>query len=318
MCAGRSGYPSSIEVVDSHTGGEPTRVVLSGWPEPEGATMAERASYLASHQDHLRRGVVREPRGHDALVGALLTSAVSPEAHAGVIFFNDVGLLGMCGHALIGLVETLRFLGRFDGSEISLDTPVGLVSATIDTAGRILIQNVPSYLYQSAVELEVPGLGLVRGDIAYGGNWFFLVSQPNFELDLANLDSLLRSSKAIRQSLQDHNITGRDGALIDHIEYFGDPVNREADSRNFVLCPGSAYDRAPCGTGTSAKLACLHAQGQLEAGQIWRQESITGSIYEAFLREIDGALVPFIRSKAHITARSRLLFGGADPLRGGL
>jgi 4-hydroxyproline epimerase len=311
-------YPDSIDIVDSHTGGEPTRVVLSGWPEPLGKTMEERARYVVEHQDHLRRGVVCEPRGHDAMVGALITAPIRKEALAGVIFFNDVGVLGMCGHALIGTVETLRFLGRIQGDSVELDTPAGAVSAIIDSDQQIVIQNVPSRLHQEHVEIEVPGIGSVIGDIAYGGNWFFLVNSPSFNLELRELDALMQSSKAIRKALLDQGLTGTDDAVIDHIEFFGPPKDPTADSRNFVLCPGNAYDRAPCGTGTSAKIATLHAKGQIETDQVWRQESITGSIYEASLRLIDGQLFPFIRSRAHITSKSSLLFKEADPLRGGL
>jgi len=308
----------SIEVIDSHTEGEPTRVVLSGWPEPSGATMVERRDFMRREQDSLRLGVVHEPRGHDAVVGALLTPPERAGAVAGVVFFNDVGYLGMCGHGLIGVVRTLEYLGRVRPGHVEIDTPVGPVSAELAADGAVTIRNVPAWLYRADVTVDVPELGQVTGDLAWGGNWFFLTELPGVPLEFGRRAELLRVTTLIRDALDAHGITGKDGERIDHVELFGAAGRADADSRNFVLCPGTAYDRSPCGTGTSAKLAVLHAKGRLALGQRWRQESIVGSLFTGWLEAKGGALVPHIQGRAFVTGRSTLLFDPLDPFRHGL
>lgn len=308
---------AGIEVVDSHTEGEPTRAVIAGWPMPAGATMAERRDYMRTHMDHLRRGVLLEPRGYDAVVGALLTPPVEPGSAAGVVFFNDVGYLGMCGHGTIGVVRTLQHLGRLSPGPVRLDTPVGTVGAELDADGTVTITNVPAYRAAADVEVAVPGVGTVRGDVAWGGNWFFLVEYDDLPLTAANIPELTRVTMKIRDALRAQDITGNDGADVDHIELFAPGTAPGADSRNFVLCPGVAYDRSPCGTGTSAKLAVLHARGELAPGQRWVQESITGSTFTGWLEERDGQLVPHIRGRAYITGHGTLYFDPADPFRYG-
>ena len=315
--SGNGWFPETMSVVDSHTEGEPTRVVIAGWPTPDGATMLDRRETLRRRFDHLRRAVVLEPRGHDAIVGALLTPPVSPDAIAGVVFFNDVGYLGMCGHGLIGVVRTLEHLGRLTSGALRVDTPAGTVCAELDADGTVTIENVPSYRHAADVELDVPGVGRVRGDVAYGGNWFFLTELAEPALEAANMGELLRVSTRIRDGLRANGITGADGAEIDHVELFGSPRRFDADSRNFVLCPGAAYDRSPCGTGTSAKLAVLHARGVLALSEPWVQESITGSTFTGWLTETGGALVPHIRGRAFITSEATLRFDVRDPFRGG-
>lgn len=307
-----------VEVVDSHTEGEPTRVVVAGWPQPEGETMAERRETLRRRWDALRAGVVREPRGHDAIVGALLTDPVTPGAAAGVIFFNDVGYLGMCGHGLIGVVRTLQYLGRIGAGAVRIDTPAGTVGAELSPDGTVTVENVPAYLYREHVEVEVPGLGRVRGDVAYGGNWFFLTEWRERPLLLADASELLRITTAMRDALARAGITGADGAPVDHVELFGAPARADANSRNFVLCPGAAYDRSPCGTGTSAKMAALHARGALPAGERWRQESITGSVFTGWVERRGEKIIPYIQGKAYITSRATLLFDPRDPFRFGI
>ena len=310
-------FPESVSVVDSHTEGEPTRVVVGGWPAPVGSTMAERRETLRRNFDHLRRAVVLEPRGHDAVVGALLTPPVTGDAAAGVIFFNDAGYLGMCGHGLIGVVRTLEHLGRLSAGAVRIDTPVGTVSAELDADGAVTIENVPAYRHRADVEVDVPGVGRVRGDVAWGGNWFFLTELPEPALDASRVAELLRVTGRIRDSLRAAGITGAEGAEVDHVELFGPPRRFDADSRNFVLCPGAAFDRSPCGTGTSAKMAVLHARGALALSQRWVQESITGSVFTGWLTERQGALVPHIRGRAFITAEGTLRFDARDPFRGG-
>ncbi len=309
-----------MEIVDSHTEGEPTRVVIDGWPQPAGDTMSARRETLRRDFDAVRAAVVLEPRGHDAIVGALLTPPVSDDAVAGVIFFNDVGYLGMCGHGLIGVVRTLEHLGRIGPGSVRIDTPVGTVRADLAPDGTVSLENVPSYVLHDGVTLNIPGLGTVRGDVAWGGNWFFLTERPPSAppLALSEVRELTRIAMAIRDALAAAGITGADGAPVDHVELFGPPRRAGADSRNFVLCPGAAYDRSPCGTGTSAKMAALHAHGQLRAGRRWRQESITGSLFTGWVDERDGTIVPHIEGRAFVTARATLQFDPRDPFRFGI
>ncbi len=309
--------PPRLEVVDSHTEGEPTRVVVAGWPMPEGDTMLARREWMRQHQDPLRRGVVLEPRGHDAIVGALLTPPLRPEATAGVIFFNDAGYLGMCGHGLIGVVRTLQDLGRIGPGTVQLDTPAGPVSALLAEDGEVTIRNVASYLHRADVRVDVPGLGRVAGDVAYGGNWFFLTSIPDLALTLANRVVLLQQTTAIRAALAAAGVTGTEGEVVDHIELFGPPHRSDADSRNFVLCPGAAYDRSPCGTGTSAKMAAMVAHGHLAIGAHWRQESVVGSRFVGWVEREGDALIPYVRGRAWVTGTSTLRFDPNDPLRAG-
>ncbi|HEV2179408.1 MAG TPA: proline racemase family protein [Gemmatimonadaceae bacterium] len=316
----RAGAIDAIEVVDSHTEGEPTRVVIAGWPQPTGATMAERRESLRREQDALRQAVILEPRGHDAVVGALLTPPVSPGAMTGVVFFNDVGYLGMCGHGLIGVVRTLEHLGQIGPGPVCVDTPVGPVRAELARDGSVSLENVPAYVHRDGVSVEVPGIGGVRGDVAWGGNWFFLTELDGAELSLSRVRELTQTTMAIRDALARGGITGEGGAAVDHIELFGPPARADADSRNFVLCPGVAYDRSPCGTGTSAKMAALHARGALRAGARWRQESITGSLFTGWVDErAEGrGVIPHIQGRAFVTSRATLLFDAADPFRLGI
>jgi 4-hydroxyproline epimerase len=309
--------PEIVRVVDSHTEGEPTRVVVNGWPQPHGATMMERRDQMRIHFDHLRRAVVCEPRGHDAMVGALLTPPVAPDSAAGVVFFNNVGYLGMCGHGLIGVVRTLEFLGRIAPGPVRIDTPAGSVSAVLDDDGSVTIRNVPARCYRMDVEVEVPGVGHITGDVAYGGNWFFITHLPDHPVELSNLDELTRVTRAILRALAEQGITGVDGAEIDHVEISAPPSLADADCKNFVLCPGGAYDRSPCGTGTSAKMATLHARGELAAGEPWRQESVTGSRFVGWLEETEDGLVPFIQGTAFVIGESTLRFDVRDPFRTG-
>jgi 4-hydroxyproline epimerase len=311
-------FPERVRVVDSHTEGEPTRVVVDGWPAPAGADMVSRRDDVRSRFDHLRTAVIGEPRGFDAMVGALLTEPVTPGATAGVIFFNNVGYLGMCGHGVIGVVRTLLHLGRVSGGRMTLDTPAGAVDAVLDDDGAVTIRNVVSYCHSRDVSLDVPGAGRVVGDVAWGGNWFFITHVPGIVLEPGNLPALLRLAGAIRGALSAAGITGADGAEIDHIELTAPAPAGIADARNFVLCPGGEYDRSPCGTGTSAKLAVLHARGELAAGTTWRQASVAGGVFDAWFEEAPAGVVPYIRGRAWIIAEGVLHLDPGDPFRAGM
>jgi 4-hydroxyproline epimerase len=309
-------WMQTIHVIDSHTGGEPTRVIIAGAPELPGTTLADQRLNFSRQYDWLRCATINEPRGSDVLVGALMLPARDPRNAAGVIFFNNVGMLNMCGHGTIGLLATLAHLGRIQPGRHGIETPVGTVYATLHDAHRVSVRNVPSYRYQKSVSVDVPNYGTVVGDVAWGGNWFFLVNQHQEQLELANVERLLQVTWQIRLALEANGITGKDGGEIDHIELFG--PSTQADSKNFVLCPGKAYDRSPCGTGTSAKLACLHADGKLRPGQTWRQESIVGSIFEGIIDEVGGELYPTITGSAYVTGEAKLLLDDADPFRTGI
>jgi len=283
-----------IPIIDSHTGGEPTRVVLSG------ISAAELEAY--------RRAIICEPRGHEVIVGALLVEPKDASCAAGVIFFNNVGLLGMCGHGMIGLIATLKHLGRISAGEHRVETPVGVVTAVLHENGRVSIRNVPSYRQAKGVKA-----GGVTGDVAWGGNWFFLVSDHGLDLTLKKVPQLTQASLAMREA-----VWAAGYPEVDHVELFGPPQNAANHSRNFVLCPGGEYDRSPCGTGTSAKLACLAADGKLAPGDVWRQESILGSVFEGSYQNGEGGIIPIITGQAFITAESTLLLDPADPFRLGI
>jgi 4-hydroxyproline epimerase len=307
---------TKIRAIDSHTGGEPTRVVIDGFPDLGSGSMAERLEKFRECYDSLRSAIVCEPRGHAAVVGALLCEPVNAACAAGVIFFNNVGYLGMCGHGTIGLMKTLEYTGRISAGKHVIETPVGNVEAELNADGTVTITNVPSYRFAKDVQVSGPDFGVITGDIAWGGNWFYLISDHSQIIELSNLKRLTEYCVAVRNALEANGITGSDDAEIDHIELFSPTPT--ADSRNFVLCPGLEYDRSPCGTGTSAKLACLFADGKLKEGEIWRQESIVGSIFEGSVRPKADQLIPIIRGSAWVTSEIELIFDDSDPYRFGI
>ncbi|MDL2354665.1 MAG: 4-hydroxyproline epimerase [Pseudomonadota bacterium] len=308
---------NTISIIDSHTGGEPTRLVTAGGPELGTGPLVERVEIFRREHDRFRSGVVCEPRGSDILVGALLCDAHAADCVAGVIFFNNVGYLGMCGHGTIGLVASLAHTGRIGAGTHRIDTPVGVVEAALHADGSVTVENVPAYRAQHGVTVQVEGYGKVSGDVAWGGNWFFLIAEHGLELAVEHAAALTAFCTRVKQALVAARVTGADGAEIDHIELFA-PSRTGADSQNFVLCPGNVYDRSPCGTGTSAKLACLAADGKLLEAAIWRQESITGSVFEGTYRMLDGQLIPSIRGRAWVNAEAMLIIDSSDPLAWGI
>jgi 4-hydroxyproline epimerase len=307
-----------IKIIDSHTGGEPTRVVIDGGPDLGHDSLAQRLVRFREEHDDFRSAIVNEPRGSDAVVGALLCEPVDDSCVTGVIFFNNVAYLGMCGHGTIGVVATLAYLNRIGPGTHRIETPVGVVEAKLDEEGHVEVANVPSYRLAKAVTVDVPGIGPVTGDVAWGGNWFFLVNDHKQELTLNNLEVLTDFTWHIREALARNGIAGADGHEIDHVELFVPSAIAGVDSKNFVLCPGKAYDRSPCGTGTSAKLACLVADGKLKPGQIWRQESIVGSIFEGSVALDNDQIRPSIKGSAFITAEADLILDERDPFQMGI
>jgi 4-hydroxyproline epimerase len=302
-----------VHVVDSHTGGEPTRVVIEGGPDLGSGSLASRLERFRREFDSFRSAVVNEPRGSDAIVGALLCEPEDPSSTAGVIFFNNVGYLGMCGHGTIGLIVTLSYLNRIKPGEHRIETPVGPVTAILHESGEVSVHNVPSYRTASGVTVEVPDHGKVVGDVAWGGNWFYLVNNHGMELRFDKIEELTEFSWRIRNELGRNRITGQHGEEIDHVELFGPSRLAGVNSKNFVLCPGKAYDRSPCGTGTCAKMACLYADGKLKEGEVWRQESIVGSVFEGSIRVHKGEILPTIKGSAFVNAESTLILDPRDP-----
>ncbi|MBI2947316.1 MAG: proline racemase family protein [Verrucomicrobia bacterium] len=315
-----------MQIIDSHTGGEPTRVLINGGPDLGSGTVAERLKTFREQHDAFRSAVVNEPRGSDVLVGALLVEPGDKSCVTGVIFFNNVGYLGMCGHGTIGLMVTLAHMGRIKPGEHRIDTPVGVVTATLNADGSVSVDNVPSYRKVKGVTIDVPNpagaLATARpelpvtGDVAWGGNWFFLVERHGQALELANVEKLTDFTWRLRQA-----VNAQGFPEVDHVELFGPPVNSWAKSRNFVLCPGKAYDRSPCGTGTSAKLACLAADGKLDEGQTWVQESIIGSLFTGRYRWLDrgaGTIASTITGTAFVNAEATLLLQEEDPFCWGI
>lgn len=309
-----------IRVIDSHTGGEPTRVIIDPGLKPlptwNQESLAERLVALRDDHDDLRRICMNEPRGGDVWVGAYLCPPADPSCRFGVIFFNNVGYLGMCGHGTIGLVITLAHLGRIEPGLVRIDTPVGPVEAVWHGGAEVSVTNVPSRRLAKDVALDVPGVGPVVGDVAWSGNGFFLVKRHDERIASDNVSRLTEVATRIR-----HAVNSAGHAVVDHVELFGPPTDGMADSKNFVLCPGLAYDRSPCGTGTSAKLACLAADGMLAEGQTWVQESIIGSRFDARFRWLDrdtGTILPTIRGTAYVTAAADLIVMPDDPFATGI
>jgi 4-hydroxyproline epimerase len=302
-----------VRVVDSHTGGEPTRVIIDGAPDLGKGPLSDRLEIFKREFDDFRSAVVNEPRGSDAMVGALLCEPANPSCEAGVIFFNNIGYLGMCGHGTMGLVITLSHLNRISPGRHQIETPVGTVEALLHDDGKVTVANVASYRAAAGVMVDVRGYGPVRGDVAWGGNWFFIVDDHRQHLKVENVDTLTDFAWQIREALKQAGIAGDNGQEIDHIELSTPSERPGVDSKNFVLCPGKAYDRSPCGTGTSARMACLYADGKLKEGQIWRQEGILGSIFEGSIKMAGGQIHPSVKGSAFIVAEGNLVLDQQDP-----
>ena len=307
-----------MKIIDSHTIGEPTRIIIEGGPDLGDGPLEERAKVFREQHDHIRKALCTEPRGHDAMVGGILVEPHVPDCDAGMIFFNNRSTLDMCIHGTIGLIATLRHMGRFSSTFCRIDTPAGVVTAEVD-GNKVSVTNIPCYRTHKDVAVEVPGHGQVTGDIAWGGNWFFLIDGQGPAIDPKNVVELTAYGEAIRKALLDADIRAEDGHEVDHIELFQKPSDDKSDSRNFVLCPGGAYDRSPCGTGLSAKLACLAADGKLEEGKIWRQSSILNECFEGTYKlSEDGKIIPQVTGEAWITGETTVHFDPSDPFIHGI
>ncbi|MEM3485715.1 MAG: proline racemase family protein [Candidatus Methanomethyliaceae archaeon] len=312
-------FTRRVRAIDAHAGGEPTRIIIEGGPDLGNGNVTEKIKLFQTHYDFFRDSVIGEPRGYDSLVGALLCEPGDPSCVTGVIFFNNQGYLGMCGHGTMCVAVALAHLGRIKAGQYKIETPVGIIEFYYDGGSNVTVVNVPSYRYAKDIVIDVQGYGKIRGDIAWGGNWFFLTDNHGLELSLDEVDQLRIFAQCVRRALQQSGFTGPNDAEIDHIILFGPSPRPIADSRNFVLCPGGAYDRSPCGTGTSAMTACLIADGKLKPNEIWRQESIIGSVFEAWGKiDEQGRVIPFIRGNAFVTAELTILFHRNDPFKMGV
>jgi 4-hydroxyproline epimerase len=301
----------SIAVIDSHTGGEPTRVVLEGAPPLASSTAAARAIELRKRHATWCRALIAEPRGCDALVGALLLPPVDASCTASVIFFDSAGPLGMCGHGLIGIVATLAHLGRASVGPHRIETPAGIVAADLHEDGSVSFTNIPCFREIHRARIATPDGRVWTGDIAWGGNRFLIVEMQSPDFDAAQPERLAALARQLRDAARSQGF-----AAIGHVFLQGPPANPRANARNFVLCPSGAADRSPCGTGTSALLACLAADGRLDEGIEWVQESSTGSLFSATYRWLDraqGHILPRITGRAFITSEAALRFDFEDP-----
>lgn len=337
-----SPLPHRIQAIDSHTEGEPTRVVTRGLPAVPGDTMLARREWLRENLDDLRTALIHEPRGHEALVMAYLLPPATAGATVGVVFSNSLGYLNMCGHGAIGVATVLVWMGQVAIQEpvtrVVLDTPPGAVSLDVHVQdGRpkaATLENVPSFLLHRDLQVDVPGHGRHLVDIAYGGNWFAQLRAGDLPpVAPRNLGKLMRFTAALRTQLENMGVRGFDPQTgieqpIDHVEVFEhrdatDPEPNTLYTRTMTLCPGWAFDRSPCGTGTSAKLAALHARGELDLNGVLDNQSILGTRFEGrILRETRvgerPAIVPSIRGSAWVTGEMEFILDPEDPWAHGL
>lgn len=309
-----------LQIVDSHTGGEPTRVIIEGCPDLGQKNLAEKRDLIAKNHDWIRTSTVLEPRGFEAMVGAILTEPYQPNCVAGVIFYNNAGYLNMCIHGTIGLAVTLKHMGIISNGSHRIDTPVGVVTAHLHDDGSVSVENVPSYLYKKNVTLDIPHYGTITGNISWGGNWFFLIDEQGPEVIQSNIPELSAFSIAVMDALEAQGIKGDDGTPVDHIEVFGPPTDDQSDGKNFVMCPGGEYDRSPCGTGTSAKLACLYHSGKLAEGEIWRQSSILNTIFTGSVKPTGNGnqIIPTVTGSAWVNGETKVIIDPTDPFAHGI
>ena len=308
-----------MHVIDSHTGGEPTRVILDGAPDLGNGPMAERARRLATEHEEFYRSIMLEPRGQPAMVGALLVEPVDPTCVTGVIYFDVDAVLGMCGHGTIGLTVTLAHLGRIGQGTHRIETPAGVVTVELHDANTVTVTNIESRRVQRSVTLDVPAYGPVTGDLAYGGNWFFIVDPSPIPVCVGNIAKLTNKAVAIREASIAQCIGGEQGEPVDHVIFQGTSSTDGVHSRNFVLCPDDNYDRSPCGTGSSARLACLAADGKLAPGEEIVQESVIGSTYRlSYQPGPNGGVIPSITGQAHVMAEAKLIFAENDRFKAGI
>lgn len=308
-----------MHVIDSHTGGEPTRVILDDGPDLGAGPLSKRAQILATQHKQFYHSVILEPRGQTAMVGALLVEPVDPDCVTGVIYFDSEAVLGMCGHGTIGLAVTLAHLGRIDIGTHKIETPVGVIEVCLTDQNTATVTNVESRRTDHAAQVEVDGLGTITGDVAYGGNWFYIIDPSPIAITVENIRTLTDAAIAIRTATIAQRIGGDAGQPVDHVVFQEPSPEDGIHSRNFVLCPDNAYDRSPCGTASSARLACLAADELLLPDQDIVQKSIIGSPYRlSYQTGSNGGVIPKITGQAFVMAESTLLFHENDPFKKGI
>lgn len=325
-------YQYQIKVIDSHTMGEPTRIIYDGFPKLKGNTMMEKKNDLMEHYDFLRTALMLEPRGHRDMFGALLTEPVHEEAHFGVIFLESNGCLNMCGHGSIGaaamIVETGMVEVKEPYTEVVLDAPSGIIRTKVHVvegkAVEVSILNVPAFLYQQNQEIDVPGWGKIPFDISFGGSFFALVDTEKIglSLEIENVNRITELGMALLDRMKEEVEVKHpylDITTVDLVEFYGPSKNTEANMKNCVIFGNAQVDRSPCGTGTSAKIATLYTKGELKIGQEFVYESITGSLFRGEVTkevEVGGykAVIPQITGSAYITGINQYIIDEKDPL----
>lgn len=325
-----------INVVDSHTMGEPTRIVVGGIPKLPGKTMAEKKQYLIDNLDHIRTGIMLEPRGHNDMFGSIITQPCDETADFGIIFMDGGGYLNMCGHGSIGAITVAIETGMVQAVEpvthVKMDTPAGIVTAEAKVKdGKVLevsFVNVPAFLYKKDLEVELPEIGTVKFDISFGGSFFALIHANQFGLTVEpkNASKLteiaLELRDVINEKIEMQHPTLGHITTCDLVEIYDNPSHPEATYKNVVIFGQGQVDRSPCGTGTSAKLATLYSKGELKENELFVYESILGTMFKGRVVGTDKvgefeAVIPEVTGAAYITGMNNLMFDPMDPLKDG-
>jgi len=325
-----------IHAIDSHTMGEPTRVVVGGVPNIPGKTLPEKKAYLEKNMDYLRKAIMHEPRGHNDMFGSILVQPVSDEADIGIIFMDGGGYLNMCGHGTIGAstiaVETGMVPKVEPYTELTLEAPAGLVKvrATVENGKvkEITFRNVPAFLYKQDVKINVPEIGEITLDISFGGSFFAIVDAKQLGVKIVpeNATKLkdigLKIRDIVNKEIEIQHPTLEHIKTVDLVEIYDEPTNPEATLKNVVIFGEGQVDRSPCGTGTSAKLATLYAKGKIKEGELFVYESIIGTMFKGRVvgttkvGDFD-AVIPEITGSAYITGFNTFVIDEDDPMKYG-
>lgn len=329
-------FSRTIQAIDSHTAGEATRIVVGGIPNIKGNTMPEKKQYLEDHLDHIRTAIMLEPRGHNDMFGSVMTQPCDPDADFGIIFMDGGGYLNMCGHGSIGAMTVAVETGVVPMEEpvtkVVMEAPAGIIKGDVKVENgkvqSVSIFNVPAFLYKKDQEVELPGVGKVKFDISFGGSFFAIVhaSQLGLKIEPKNAakltDMAMELRDIINKEIEIQHPTLEHIKTVDLVEIWDEPTNEKATYKNVVIFGQGQVDRSPCGTGTSAKLATLHARGELKEGEKFVYESILGTLFEGEIvgttkvGEFD-AVLPKITGSAYMTGFNNFLIDEDDPVKYG-